>query len=174
MLQPAKRASAVSRQEELLIIRNGGLKDGALVERVLFIGMQAAGKTSFYRERFFDTHVRISLDLLKTRHRETLFLHACFASQQHCVIDNTNPTLAERARYIAEAKRVKFRVIGYFFEPDPALSYERNQARTGKKRVPPAGLFGTLKRLQRPAWEEGFDELYLVRAAAGRFDIQAA
>jgi predicted kinase len=29
------------------------------MEAVLFIGIQASGKTTFYRERFFDTHVRI-------------------------------------------------------------------------------------------------------------------
>lgn len=28
--------------------------------------------------------------------------------------------------------------------------------------MPPAGLFGTLKRLRRPAADEGFDELYTV------------
>jgi hypothetical protein len=33
----------------------------------------------------------------------------------------------------------------------------------GRDRVPPAGLFGTLKRLQRPRLDEVFDGLYQVR-----------
>lgn len=36
--------------------------------------------------------------------------------------------------------------------------------------VPPAGLFGSLERLQRPRPEEGFDELYRVEISeAGEF-----
>jgi predicted kinase len=138
---------------------------------LLFIGIQASGKSTFYREHFFDSHVRISLDLLNTRHRETSFLQACFSTQQRFVVDNTNPTREERARYIAAARQARFRVIGYFFEPDPAASQARNAQRDKRHYVPPAGLFGTLKRLERPVIEEGFDELYIVRASDGRFDV---
>ena len=40
------------------------------MEAVVFAGLQASEKSSFFKERFFSTHVRISLDLLKTRNRE--------------------------------------------------------------------------------------------------------
>lgn len=139
---------------------------------LLFIGIQASGKTTFYLQHFFDTHVRISLDLLRTRHREALFIQTCLAASQRMVIDNTNATLEERARYISQAKNAKFRVIGYFFEPDPKASYDRNQKRGKKHYVPPAGLFGTLKRLERPRVDEGYDALYRVRAFDGLFDIE--
>lgn len=142
------------------------------MDMLLFTGIQAAGKSTFYQAHFFDTHVRISLDQLKTRHRETLLIQACLAARQRFAVDNTNPTRAERARYISAAKQAGFRVIGYFFEPDPKASYERNAQRQKKHYVPPAGLFGTLKRLERPSLDEGFDELYLVRAAAGTFAIE--
>lgn len=33
------------------------------MEAVIFIGLQASGKSSFYKERFFSTHVWINLDL---------------------------------------------------------------------------------------------------------------
>lgn len=39
------------------------------MEAVIFVGVQASGKTMFYYERFFDTHIRLSLDMLKTRAR---------------------------------------------------------------------------------------------------------
>ena len=42
------------------------------MEAVILIGIQGSGKSTFYRERFFDTHVRINLDMLKTRQREKL------------------------------------------------------------------------------------------------------
>lgn len=138
---------------------------------ILFIGIQAAGKTSFYLQRFLHSHVRISMDLLKTRHREALFIRTCLAVNQRFVIDNTNPTAEERMRYIGLAKQCRFRVVGYFFEPDPEASYERNARREKRHYVPPAGLFGTLKRLQRPSLAEGFDELYVVKAAGGLFEV---
>lgn len=135
------------------------------MEAILFIGIQAAGKSTFYRERFFETHVRISMDLLRTRRREQLLLDTCIRGGQRFVIDNTNPTVEERARYIRPARAAGFRVVGYFFEPDPRGSYERNEKRD--RQVPPAGLFGTLKRLERPRREEGFDELHRVTLGEG-------
>jgi predicted kinase len=142
------------------------------VEMILFAGIQASGKTTFYRERFFTTHVLISMDLLRTRAREQAFIDVCLATQQRFVVDNTNPTRDERRRYIDIAKGARFRLIGHFFEPNPAASFARNQTRTGAQHVPPSGLFGTLKKLERPAMDEGFDELYLIKTLDGRFDVE--
>ena len=44
-----------------------------IMEAVIVCGIQGAGKTAFVRERFFETHVRISRDLLRTAHRESRF-----------------------------------------------------------------------------------------------------
>ena len=60
------------------------------MEAVIFIGVQGSGKSTFYREQFFDRYVRISLDLLRTRHRQQKFIETCLATQQRFVIDNTN------------------------------------------------------------------------------------
>jgi predicted kinase len=144
------------------------------MEMIILIGIPASGKTTFYLEQFFETHVRISMDLLRTRNRERNFVSACLTTQQRFVVDNTNPTRADRSRYIEAARNAKFRVIGYFFEPDPKASYERNQARSEKRRVPPAGLFGMLKRLERPSIDEGFDLLFLVHTWEGKFKVTPA
>ena len=132
------------------------------MEAVIFCGIQASGKTTFFRERFFDTHVRISLDLLRTRRREQLLLNACLNAKQPFVIDNTDATRADRARYIAPSLASGFRVVGYFFDTDPKAAFERNRARLGNAAIPPAGLFGTHKRLQRPTLDEGFERVYRV------------
>ncbi|HEV2735029.1 MAG TPA: AAA family ATPase [Longimicrobiaceae bacterium] len=137
------------------------------MEAVVLMGIQASGKSTFYRARFFDTHVRISLDMLRTRRRERVLLEACIEAKQPFVVDNTCVTREERARYLGPARAAGFRVAGYFFEPDPRGAARRNAARPEAVRVPPAGLFGTLKRLQRPAPDEGFDELYRVLLAEG-------
>jgi hypothetical protein len=44
------------------------------MEAVVFSGVQGVGKSTFYRERFFATHVRINLDMLRTRNREDVLL----------------------------------------------------------------------------------------------------
>lgn len=85
------------------------------MEAVLLIGLQASGKSTFYQQRFFNTHVRISLDLLKTRNREKLLMQLCLETQQPFVVDNTNPTKEERQRYLEAARAAGFRVVGYYF-----------------------------------------------------------
>ena len=42
-------------------------------EAVLICGIQGAGKSTLVRERCFDTHVRISRDLLRSANRERRF-----------------------------------------------------------------------------------------------------
>ena len=132
------------------------------MEAVIFCGVQGAGKSTFYKDRFFRTHVRVSLDLLRTRRREKIFLTACLESQQRFVVDNTNPTRADRITYIQAAKEKKFKVIGYYFASCADAALSRNASRTENERVPDVAIKGTLAKLERPSFSEGFDELYHV------------
>ena len=81
------------------------------MEAIVFCGIQASGKTTFYRMRFAETHVRLSMDVLKTRNRERILLDACLRARQRFVVDNTNPTRDERARYVAPALATGFAVV---------------------------------------------------------------
>jgi predicted kinase len=137
------------------------------MEAVLLCGVQGSGKTTLYRDRFLDTHVRVSMDLLRTRAREEAFVNLCLQTQQRFVVDNTNPTAADRRRYIEPARAAGFRVIGYLVEVDPTEALARNQERSHTRRVPAAGVIGTARRLIRPTPEEGFDELWHATAAPG-------
>jgi len=139
------------------------------MEAIIFCGIQASGKTTFYKERFFKTHVRISLDLFNTRRKEIIFLETCLATQQRFVIDNTNSTKEERQNFIQKAKEYKFKVIGYSFVSTVGEAITRNKSRTEKEQVPPAGIGGTFKRLQQPEFTEGFDEIFTVRIKENNF-----
>ena len=144
------------------------------MEAIILVGIQASGKSTFYRERFFATHVRISLDLLRTRHRVRSLLAWCLDHQQPFVVDNTNPTAAERTVYIAPAKAAGFRVVGYVFESDVLASIRRNEGRSGAARVPPAAIGGTKRRFELPILAEGFDILQFVRIGdGGGFVVEA-
>jgi predicted kinase len=142
------------------------------VECIIFIGIQASGKSTFYKEHFFASHVRINLDMLKTRHRENAYVMTSIQTRQSFVVDNTNPTKEERVKYIEAAKAAGYRIIGYFFEPDYQGSVERNEQRTGSGKVPLVALKSTIGKLQRPEIEEGFDELYVVRTGQGEFVVE--
>lgn len=131
-------------------------------ESVILVGLQGAGKSTFYRERFFDTHVRINLDMLRTRHRERLLLEACLASGQSFVVDNTNPTVTGRARYVVPARQHGFRVVAYFFDVGLRHAMRRNRLRPGAGNIPAVGLNATFRKLQPPIKAEGFDQIFAV------------
>ena len=135
------------------------------MEAVILIGIQGTGKSTFCREQLFHTHVRINMDMLQSRHRETILLAACLQAKQPFVVDNTNPTREERARYISAARSAGFKVTGYYFESKVRDALLRNELRGPGQRVPDRGVLGTAGRLQLPARTEGFDSLYYVRLA---------
>ncbi len=111
--------------------------------------------------------MRVSLDLLRTRARENAFLELCLQTRQPFVVDATNPTPADRRRYVAPARAAGFRVVGVLVEANLDEVLGRNERRAGRRRVPEAGLAGTARRLLRPTPEEGFDELWHATTAAG-------
>lgn len=132
------------------------------MEAVILMGLQASGKSSFCKKWLFDTHIRINLDMLRTRHRERLLIGACIEAKQPWVVDNTNPTREDRLGYIQQARNAGFRVRGYYFASQIEQCKARNRGRSLERIVPLAGLLGTYGKLQLPNWSEGFDELYYV------------
>lgn len=46
------------------------------MQLIIFTGIQASGKSSFYLLNVHHSHLRINLDMLKTRHREKLIFEA--------------------------------------------------------------------------------------------------
>lgn len=142
------------------------------MQAIIFVGIQASGKSSFYKEKFFNTHLRISLDMLNTRNKEQQLLHKCMELQQRIVIDNTNPLVTDRVKYIEELKAKKYKIIGYYFQSNVKKCLERNSKRVGKNRIPDKGILATYKKMELPTYAEGFDELYYIELKNGQFIIQ--
>jgi predicted kinase len=141
------------------------------VELVILVGLPGSGKSTFYRERFAATHVHVSKDLLKSagrpaRRQEALIADA-LASGRSVVVDNTNPSVTDRAALIALARAHGARVVAYFFRSTPGECLARNKLRAGAARVPNAAIFIVNKRLQPPTLDEGLDALYEVRLVDG-------
>jgi predicted kinase len=133
------------------------------LQAIIFIGLQASGKSTFYRDYFLNTHIRINLDMLKTRHREEILLNACLQAKQSFVIDNTNPLPADRQRYIIPVQKNRFQAIAYYFQSDLEACKQRNQKRPSSQIIPLVGILATYKKLVKPAWQEGFDRIYTVK-----------
>lgn len=132
------------------------------MEVVILMGIQASGKSTFFGRRLRDTHVRVNLDMLRTRHRERRLVETCIEIGQSFVVDNTNPTREDRARYVVPAKEAGARVVGYYFRSSVFESLERNAERAPAARVCDAAVRGASSRMELPSREEGFDELYHV------------
>ena len=130
---------------------------------VIMMGIQGSGKSTFYRTYLAQDYVRVNLDTLKTRHQEKLLVDKCFAGGKSFAVDNTNPTKADRQRYIPKAKAEGYRVVGYFMESKLLECIERNDRRRGKAKIPHGAIAATSNKLEMPSYEEGFDELYFVK-----------
>ena len=130
---------------------------------IIMMGLQGSGKSTFYLKFLSEDYIRVNLDTLKTRHRERLLIDECIGEGKNFVIDNTNPTRADRARYISLAKEQGYHVIGYFMESKIKDCIARNSLREGKARVPNTAIAATSNKLEIPSYEEEFDELYFVK-----------
>lgn len=137
------------------------------MECVILIGLPAAGKTTFYRERFAATHDHVSKDLLRNtrrpQRRQEQLIAESLSHGRSVVVDNTNPSVAVRAPLIAVARAHGAQVVGYYFPTGAADALRRNRAREGRERVPDVAIVTARTRLEPPSPAEGFDRLFIVR-----------
>ncbi|HWG44940.1 MAG TPA: AAA family ATPase [Gemmataceae bacterium] len=148
------------------------------LEVVIFMGLQASGKSTFFRTRFASTHVHISKDNFRNNknpsRRQALLLEEALREGRSVVIDNTNPTVSDRLPLITPARAAGARIVGYYFQSRLEDCQRRNRLRTGKACVPDVALYGTRSKLQPPTYSEGFDQLFHVRMTdESEWDISA-
>ena len=121
------------------------------MEAIILCGVQGSGKTTLYRDRFAATHEHVSLDVLGSRAREAALIAECLEEGRPFVVDNTNPTVADRARYVDAARDGRLQGDRL---PGARATAGREHVGAGRRPPPPRA------RLVRPAPEEGFDELW--------------
>lgn len=140
---------------------------------ILFIGIPASGKSTFYHNVLEDRNLAyVSLDDLRTRTRERTAFEAALAARRSVAVDNTNVTKAFRARYIAPAKTAGYRIVGLFFQSVVADCVMRNEKREGSARIRRLAILGMSRQLELPSPDEGFDELFFVRLVCNDFEIE--
>ena len=140
---------------------------------LLFIGIPASGKSTFYHRVLEDRNLDyVSLDVLGTRARERAAFGAALAARRSVVIDNTNVTKTLRARYIGPAKAAGYLVVGLFFQSVVTDCLARNETREGTAKVKRLAVLGMSAQLELPSKDEGFDNLFFVRITDGLFEIE--
>lgn len=130
-----------------------------MAEAVIFVGLQGSGKTTCFLKEFAHTHVHVSRDIQKTAAAEAALIADCLETGRSFVIDDTNATRQGRASYIRDAKLAGFRVVAYHFDVPVRTAIGRNNHRKDKKPIPVPAILRTAKRMDKPAIEEGFDEV---------------
>ncbi len=149
------------------------------MELVIFVGLQASGKSSFFRERFAATHEHVSKDLIRNNknrnRRQAQLIEAALKGKTSVVVDNTNPTVEDRQPLIQLGRELGAKIVGYYFEATVRQCVGRNRRRRGKAQVPDVAIFATAKRLTSPSYSEGFDELFRVSLTDEfTFEVHAA
>ena len=146
------------------------------VELVIFVGLQGAGKSTFFRGRFAATHEHVSKDLFpnnKNRsRRQGELVEAALGAGRSVVVDNTNPTPEDRRPLVELGRGFGAGVFCYHFSSGVRECLARNARREGRARVPDVAIFATAKKLIPPSREEGFDEIYAVRLVDAAFEVR--
>lgn len=99
-------------------------------------------------------------------------MKACLETDQRFVIDNTNPTKVERAKYIRAANIAGDSVVGYYFQSKIEGCLQRNAERPKIDCVPDVAIFSVAKKLELPSLDEGFDKLFYVRMQNDGFIVE--
>jgi len=156
------------------------------IELVVFVGIPASGKSTFFRQRMAGRYVHVSLDNWRgkgnVRAKERLAIEAGLgevaegsAGVRGVVVDNTNTTARTRQRYFEYARAAEaatgrdVEVIAYFFDADLAGCLRRNQNRPAEAPVgtpyfvPPPAIANFHRILEPPTREEGFARIVRVR-----------
>ena len=139
-----------------------------MLDMVIMIGLQGSGKSTFCAAHYPE-YTRINLDTLRTRKKEHDTLLLALNRKENIIIDNTNPTKDDRKKYIQAGRAQKYKIIGCFMQSRLQDCIERNNARTGKDRIPDIAISCTANKLELPYYDEGFDELYYVKITDAGF-----
>jgi predicted kinase len=135
------------------------------------VGLQGSGKTTWVARHLAGTHVVVSKDhwpnARRREARQRRVVAGLLADGASVVVDNTNPSPEDRAPLVAAARDAGVPVRAVLVDTAPEICRARNDAREGRSRVPPVGVFATLARFVPPSTAEGFERIDVVRGDDG-------
>ena len=131
------------------------------------VGLQGSGKSTWVAANLAATHVVVSKDhwpnARRREARQQRVVADLLAEGRSVVVDNTNPSVEERAPLVAAARAAGARVRCVWVDTPWETCLQRNATREGRAKVPLVGLLAARGRFERPTREEGFDSVETVR-----------
>jgi bifunctional polynucleotide phosphatase/kinase len=138
-------------------------------EVVIIVGSPASGKSTMTR-RYFEPagYIRVNRDTLGTKLKCIKYARTALVAGKSIVIDNTNPSVEDRAPYIIMAKERNINVRCIRLQTDAVLCNHLNIIREvshGTRRVPEVAMVMYRKKLVEPTIDEGFTSIEKVKFA---------
>lgn len=124
------------------------------MECIILIGIPGCGKSTFYKDKYGDTHLRINLDMLGRRNRESAIFEIAVKTKTKIVIDNTNVTIENRKKYIPLLKANSYKIIACYWDPH-CLNYNEKR----ENPVPKEAIRKYIKEFIIPTFDEGFNKI---------------
>jgi predicted kinase len=143
-------------------------------ELVVMVGFQGAGKSTWVATHLAGTHAVVSKDhwprARRREARQQRVVAQLLAEGHSVVVDNTSPSVAERAPLIAAAREAGVPVRAVWVDTPLDTCLIRNAARPDAVRVPVVGLHAAADRFAPPSPAEGFAHVDVVRTTPGPLD----
>lgn len=131
---------------------------------IIMVGFPASGKTSFVKDNLEPMgFIRINMDTLKTPKKCLSVCEESMKQKKNVVIDNTNPDVDTRKKYLDLAKKYKYESKALIMTSNKDLSIHNMHYRSLKldlKPIPALVYNIYTKKYVKPTCEEGFKEIH--------------
>ncbi|WP_255708371.1 3-oxoacyl-ACP reductase FabG [Blastococcus sp. KM273128] len=138
-------------------------------ELVVLVGLQGSGKSTWVAAHLAGTHAVVSKDhwpnARRREARQQRLVAELLGAGRSVVVDNTHPAPEDRAALVALGHAAGVPVRAVWLDTPPGVCLARNDARTGRARIPLVGIHATRARFVPPSAGEGFDRVDVVRPA---------
>ncbi len=132
---------------------------------MILVGCPASGKSTI-RERYFTPfgYQAVNRDTLGTKEKCLKVAREALKAGKSVIVDNTNPTKADRKQFIDLAKTNGIKIRCFYLKIDTKLSYHLNmyrqvQSNGVRRRVPEVAYRVYEKHFEYPEKSEGFSSI---------------
>ena len=138
-------------------------------EIVVYTGCPASGKTHFYKEYMRQYYYHVNRDKLGSWQNCVTQCEHSLQTGNSVVIDNTNPDIESRARYINIAQKYKVPIRCMWFTTSIPHAMHNNRFREyttkdpGYKHVPRIAFSSYQSKFTEPSLNEGFNEIIKIK-----------